>query len=437
MADSRNNDTSKAPKVKKEKITEKINRFFEERREREFMQDEAFSKAITPDSSKAPEREEVRVIYRNGIDTRFLVYVIALLCFGAVMSFSASYVYAEQKYDDSSYFIVRYIIFALAAIAITVPFVIYARPAFWKCFGTVCYVGSAFLLLLVLLPIFSWSAGGAQRWIDLGFITIQPSEIAKLAVVMMLAFYMSKYDRQITSPIDGKANFKYGVIYPVCIFGLICGLVALEKHISGLMIIGMIGIAVMFMGGTRIKWIFLIICGIAAAGCLLILVSDYAQDRVNTWINIDKVDPLGSAWQTLQGLYAIGSGGLFGVGLGNSRQKYGYVSQPQNDFVFTIICEELGFFGALLVVVLFALLVIRGFKIAANAPDKYTALLVFGLTFKVALQTILNIAVVTNSMPNTGISLPFFSSGGTSLALQIFEMGIILSVSRFSTVKRR
>ena len=193
----------------------------------------------------------------------------------------------------------------------------------------------------------------------------------------------------------------------------------------------------MYMGGTNLKWIFMIIGGIAIAGCLLILVSDYAQDRVNTWINIDKVDPLGSAWQTLQGLYAIGSGGIFGVGLGNSRQKYGYVSQPQNDFVFTIICEELGFFGAFLVVGAFALLLVRGFKIASRAPDRYTSLLVFGLTFKIALQAILNIAVVTNSMPNTGISLPFFSSGGTSLALQIFEMGIILSVSRFSTLKQK
>jgi cell division protein FtsW len=352
------------------------------------------------------------------------------------MSYSASYVYADQKYDDSSYFIIRYIIFAIASVAITIPFVAYARPWFWKCFGTVTYIGSAFLLLLVLLPIFSWSAGGAQRWIDLGFITIQPSEIAKTGVVMMLAFYMAKYDKQITDIKNEKREFIYGVIYPAMIFGSICFLVMLEKHISGLMIIGMIGIAVMFMGGTRVKWIFMIIGLVAIAGCLLILVSDYAQDRVNTWLNIDKVNPLGSAWQTLQGLYAIGSGGFFGVGLGNSRQKHGYVSQPQNDFIFTIICEELGFFGAALLVGLFALLVIRGFKIAARAPDKYTALLVFGLTFKLALQVALNIAVVTNSMPNTGISLPFFSSGGTSLALQIFEMGIILSVSRFSTVKK-
>ena len=172
------------------------------------------------------------------------------------------------------------------------------------------------------------------------------------------------------------------------------------------------------------------------AGCLLVLVSDYAQARVDTWINIDQADPLGSAWQTLQGLMAIGSGGLFGVGLGNSRQKFGYVSQPQNDFIFTIVCEELGFFGAFLVLALFVAFVWRGFYIAKHAPNSFCALVVYGLTFKVGLQVMLNIAVVTNSMPNTGISLPFFSSGGTSLILQIFEMGIILSISRFSCRKQ-
>ncbi len=431
--DRTSENNRKAPENIKAK--EKINKYMESRREAAYARDKHFTRSIAPDSASPKEEGKGKtIIYRNGVDTRFLVYVIVLLCFGAVMSFSASYVYAEQKYDDSTYFIVRYIIFAVAAIVITVPFVIYARPWFWKCFGTVVYVGSIFLLLLV--PILGRNAGGAQRWLDLGFITVQPSEIAKTGVVMMLAFYMSKYDFQISLSRSKNKNFKYGVIYPACIFGSICLLVALEKHISGLMIIGMIGIAIMYMGGTKTKWIFLIIGMITVAGCLLILVSDYAQERVNTWINIDKVDPLGSAWQTLQGLYAIGSGGLFGVGLGNSRQKYGYVSQPQNDFIFTIICEELGFFGAALVVIAFSLLVIRGFKIAARAPDKYSSLLVFGLTFKVALQTILNIAVVTNSMPNTGISLPFFSSGGTSLALQIFEMGIILSISRFSLNKK-
>ncbi len=431
--------TSSPMTSNKKNIKKRINDYMERVREKNYALDENFHKHITPDHISSNEGDRERVIYRNGVDTRFLVYVILLLCFGAVMSYSATYVYAEQRFGDSTYFITRYLIFALAASAVTVPFVIYSRPWFWKCFGTVTYVGSAFLLLLVLLPIpgVSGEFNGAQRWIDLGFITIQPSEIAKTGVVMMLAFYMSKYDKKLINDKNLKSELKYGVFYPVFIFGAICLLVMLEKHISGVMIIGMIGIAVMYMGGTRTKWIFLIIGAVAVAGCLLILVSDYAQERVNTWINIDEVDPLGSAWQTLQGLYAIGSGGLFGTGLGNSRQKYGYISEPQNDFIFTIICEELGFFGAVLLIGLFVLVIIRGFKIAARSPSKYTSLLVFGLTFKLALQVALNIAVVTNSMPNTGISLPFFSSGGTSLALQIFEMGIILSVSRFSTVKKK
>ena len=437
MKNNINNNDPKTPDVKNIKNT--IKDYMEKRREKAYANDEAFHKAITPDHSPEGESKAETVIYRNGIDIRFLVYVIVLLCFGAVMSYSASYFNAGQKYGDSSYFIIRYIIFAIAAIAVTIPFVNYARPWFWKCFGTITYVASAFLLLLVLLPIpgISGEYNGAQRWIDLGFITIQPSEIAKTGVVMMLAFYMSKYDKQITTLKSENSDFKYGVFYPACIFGAICVLVMLEKHISGLMIIGMLGIAVMYMGGTRTKWILMILGAVAVGGCLLILVSDYAQERVNTWINIDKVNELGPAYQTLQGLYAIGSGGFFGVGLGNSRQKYGYVPEPQNDFVFTIICEELGFFGAAVIMILFVLLIIRGFKIAARAPDKYTSLLVFGLTFKIALQTAMNIAVVTNSMPNTGISLPFFSSGGTALALQIFEMGIILSVSRFSTVKKK
>lgn len=435
-----NNKKSNDPKTASaNSIKNKISEYMEKARERAYKQDENFHRAIAPDHSPSVESKGETVIYRNGVDMRFLIYIIVLLCFGAVMSYSATYVYAGERFGDGEYFIIRYLIFAIAASAITIPFVIYGRPWFWKCFGTIAYVGSAFLLLIVLLPIpgISGSFNGAQRWIDFGFITIQPSEIAKTGVVMMLAFYMSKYDEKLLDDKNLKSEMKYGVFYPACIFGLICVLVMLEKHISGVMIIGMIGIAIMYMGGTRTKWIFLMVGAVAVAGCLLILVSGYAQERVNTWINIDKVDPLGSAWQTLQGLYAIGSGGLFGTGLGNSLQKHGYISEPQNDFIFTIICEELGFFGAIFLIGLFALVIIRGFKIAAKAPDKYTSLLVYGLTFKLALQVGLNIAVVTNSMPNTGISLPFFSSGGTSLALQIFEMGIILSVSRFSTVKKK
>lgn len=380
------------------------------------------------------DSNEAKVMVRSSIDMWFMLIVLALLCFGAVMSFSASAVYAEQRYGNSTYFLWRYILFAVIAIIGTVPFIMYARPWFWRLFGVCSYAVSVILLLLVLL--IGSEGGGAQRWIAIGPITIQPSEVAKMSVVLALALYMSKYEKKIKSDLSRDKSFRYGVINPAMIFGFICVLVALEKHISGLMIIGMIGIAVMFMGGTRLKYIFLIIGAVGLAGVMLILVSDYAQDRVTTWLFLEKADPLGSAWQTWQGLYAIGSGGLFGKGLGNSLQKFGYVAEPQNDFIFTIICEELGFFGAMLVAGLFGMLVWRGFKIAAKAPDKFSSLVVYGLTFKVALQAILNIAVVTNSMPNTGVSLPFFSSGGTSLAVQIFEMGIILSISRYSTQKR-
>jgi cell division protein FtsW len=202
------------------------------------------------------------------------------------------------------------------------------------------------------------------------------------------------------------------------------------------MIIGMLGVVVMFLGGTRMKWLVAFAGVMVVAFIGLVFVSSYAQERIYTWLFIDKVDPLGSAWQTLQGLYAIGSGGFFGTGLGSSRQKYGYVPEPQNDFVFTIICEELGFIGAFLLIALFALLIWRGIKIGQNAPDKFCALTVWGLTFKIALQVAMNIAVVTNMMPNTGISLPFFSAGGSALMLQIFEIGIILSISRYSTQKK-
>ncbi len=371
---------------------------------------------------------------RGGIDIKFLVYTVTALIFGAVMNYSASSVYAEQMYGDSTYFLVRYILFAAASGAVTFFFVRRATASFWYFFAKVIYAAAIAMLLLVL--VIGTVGGGAQRWLKLGPITIQPSEVAKLSVVMMLARYLSDHEGEVLSIKRKGGSFRHGVLAPGAIIGLIGVLVALEKHISGLMIIGMIGIAVMFMGGTRLRYLGLIVGAVALAGTGLILVSEYAQTRVHTWLNIDTVDPLGEAWQTLQGLYAIGSGGVFGLGLFNSRQKYGYVSQPQNDFVFTVICEELGFVGALAVLVLFSLIVIRGVKIALRIPDRFCALVVLGLVTKLALQVALNIAVVTNSMPNTGISLPFFSSGGTSLALQIFEMGIILNLSRYSRLKK-
>lgn len=371
---------------------------------------------------------------RGRIDVRFAVYCFILLLFGILMNYSASCIYAEQMYGNSTYFLVRYVAFAVVSVTFTAFFVKKATLSFWYHFAKIAYFATIGLLALVL--VIGTVGGGAQRWIQIGPLTVQPSEIAKMAVVLMLARYLSDHRTQVCSLEKNSGSFVHGVLVPGGIIGLVCALVALEKHISGLMIIAMLGACVMLVGGTRMKYIFMLGGAVVIAGCGLILVSDYAQTRVNTWLNIDSVDPLGEAWQTLQGLYAIGSGGFWGRGLFNSLQKFGYVSQPQNDFVFVIICEELGFFGALAVITLFALVVIRGVKIALRVPDTFGALVAVGLVAKIGLQAALNIAVVTNSMPNTGISLPFFSSGGTSLALQIFEMGILLNISRYSRIKK-
>ena len=391
--------------------------------------DPIYHKKIHPD----PEPDK-GVLTRGGIDVWFFLIVLGLILYGVIMAYSASSIYAAQYHDDSTYFIKKHVMYLAIAVIGTVPFVFMARLWFWKLFAIGAYGGSVVLLLAVL--VMGTVFGGANRWIALGPITIQPSEIAKMALIMFLALFMSKYQKQINTVQKFGGHFTYGVIGPVVIIGIICGLVMLEKHLSGLIILGMLGIVVMFLGGTKLKWFAFIGVGGVSVVSGVLLFSDYARKRIDTWINIDKVDPLGEAWQTLQGLYAIGSGGFFGRGLGNSQQKYGYVSQPQNDFIFTIVCEELGMLGVIILMGLVVLLVWRGYKIAANAPDKFCALTVYGLTTKVALQTILNIAVVTNSMPNTGISLPFFSSGGTALALQIFEMGIILSISRYSYQKK-
>lgn len=380
------------------------------------------------------DTEEKRVLTRGSIDVYFLIIVMALSAFGMVMSYSASYYTAELETGDSLYYFTRHVVFTLLAVVAAAPLVIFARPWVWRMFAIGTY--SASVLLLIAVLVVGAQGNGAQRWIEIGPITIQPSEIAKVGVVMFLALLMSKFEKKIELSQRFGGKFTYGILYPILAIGLVCGLVMLEKHLSGLIIIGLLGLCIMFIGGSDRKWMF----AICAAGVLVVLavllVSDYAQERVLTWIFIDNADPQGSAWQTWQGLYAIGSGGFFGVGLGNSMQKFGYVSEPQNDFIFTIICEELGFVGAFAVIALFALLLWRGYRIASRAPDKFTSLVAYGLTTKIALQAAMNIAVVTNSMPNTGISLPFFSSGGTALMIQIFEMGIILSISRFSSVKK-
>lgn len=389
---------------------------------------------LTDYRNRAMEMRDPGTEVRIGhIDYTYLTLALVLLAFGLVMVYSSSSVYAATYHETSTYYLKKQLIYIFAGVALTAGFVVFATPWIWKVFTPLLYVGTLGLLALVLVA--GKSFGGARRWIQIAGFTLQPSEIAKTAAVMMIALFMTVYSSKLDRKGKLKDRFLYGVVGPGVILALLLGLIVLEKHLSGLIIIGVLGVFMMLLCGTDWRWIV----GAAVAGCILVALvlffSEYAQMRVNTWIHIDEADPLGEAWQSLQGLYSVSSGGLFGVGLGNSTQKFGYVSQPQNDFIFAVIAEELGFFGSVLVVGLFAALVFRGFKIAKQAPDAFTRMVAYGLSVKIAIQVILNIGVVTNLVPNTGISLPFFSSGGTSIIMQIFEVGVLLSISRFRLVR--
>lgn len=372
------------------------------------------------------------LMVRTRPDTVFLVLTLILILIGTVMSFSASTAYAAQKYGNSFLFLTEHLGHLLIAFvpAVLITFILTPQLARLLAVGT---YGVSILLLIAVL-IIGITGGGARRWIDLGFFTFQPSELAKTGIIMLLALYMSKHEDAVMSRGFNRRSIVHGFIVPALIIGLVCVLVGLEKHFSGIIIIGCIGVAMMFIGGTNILY-FLSCLPVAGILGFLIMQTGYARARVDSWLN-RGADALGSDWQTTQGLYAIGTGGLFGLGLGQSRLKYGYVSQPQNDFVFTVVCEELGFFGAAAILILFLALVWRGFILAAHAADKFCSLVIFGLSFKLAIHVLLNIGVVTGVLPNTGVALPFFSSGGSATLIQLFDAGIILGLSRFCTQKR-
>ena len=357
------------------------------------------------------------------MDLPFLLLILTLVAFGLIMLGSASWAVGLYRRGDAYAYLRPQLLFAavgLAALwaASRVDYHIYHRLA-WPLLGL--------SLVLLAVVLFMPEYNGCKRWIVLpGLGTLQPSEIAKFSVVLVfshiIALNQSRMDQ-----------FRVGVLPFVAILGVVAVLMLLEPHLSGTLLILAIGAVLMFVGGTGLRWF-----GLAGAGALtalslaLVLLPDlvpYAADRLSSWLD-PFADPLGDGHQTIQSLYAIGSGGAMGLGLGNSRQKHLYVPEPQNDFIFSILCEELGFVGAALVLLLFFLLLWRGLVIAVRAPDKFGALLAVGFVVQVCLQAVLNIAVVTNTIPNTGISLPFFSSGGTSLMMLLGEMGIVLSVSR-------
>ena len=357
------------------------------------------------------------------MDLPFLVLVLALVAFGLVMLFSASYAVALYRRGDAYAYIRPQLLYAalgLAAmwLASRVDYHLYHKLA-WPVLGV--------SLVLLTVVLFMPEYNGCKRWLVIpGVGTLQPSEIAKFAVVLAFAHIISLNASRMGS-------FAVGVLPFGLVLGAVAVLMLLEPHLSGTLLILGIGAVLMFVGGTALRWFVLAGAGavgaVGAAVAVMPGLVPYAASRLASWLD-PFADPLGDGHQTIQSLYAIGSGGATGLGLGNSRQKHLFVPEPQNDFIFSILCEELGFVGALAVVALFVLLLLRGITLAVRAPDRFGGLLVVGFVVQVAMQAALNIAVVTNTIPNTGISLPFFSSGGTSLMMLLGEMGIVLSVSR-------
>ena len=361
---------------------------------------------------------------RAGMDISFLALVVILLAIGVTMVLSASF--ARAYFDPggvtkgkATYYFIRQFIFAALGVA---AMIICSRlpVGFYKRFSMPVLIAAVILLMLV--PIIGTNANGAKRWISLGAFTIQPSEIAKIGIILAFA-------SMICARRGRMKSFRYGILPFAAILAAIVGLLVLEPHFSASIIIVAIGGVMLFLGGARLVWF--IAAAVAAGGGIAVLLTmfPYASTRITTWR-----DPYASTsdegYQIVQSLYSIGSGGLTGLGLGQSRQKYLYLPEEHNDFIFSVVCEELGFIGALLILTLFALLIIRGYWIALHSTDRYSFLVAAGITTLLAIQVILNVAVVTNLVPCTGISLPFFSYGGTALLMQMAEMGIVLSISR-------
>ncbi|MBQ2939041.1 MAG: cell division protein FtsW [Clostridia bacterium] len=366
------------------------------------------------------------------MDAPFILILLLLLAIGLICLFSASYIYADYYDGDSFFYIRKQFIFALIGIVALfgVSFFDYhiLHRLTWPIFGL--------SLLLLIVVFFVPSPTGIQRWIDLpGIGGFQPSELAKFAIILAFSHLISINHKRMN-------KFTVGFVPFVCLLGVVAALVLFEPHLSGTILIVAIGAILMFVGGTNPAYLL----GVGALGIgavvLLVGVFGYEAERIAVWQNPLEVFNSGSegrdmAWQTVQSLYAIGSGGLMGLGLGNSVEKHLFLPEPQNDFIFAIVCEELGFVGAALIIVLFGLLVWRGIVISMRAADKFGAMLAMGISAQIGVQVILNIMVVTNLMPNTGIGLPFFSYGGSSLVMIMAQMGVILSVSRQARQKAK
>ena len=365
--------------------------------------------------------KEDRRVRGATVDIPFLILILSLLAVGLVMLYSASY--AQSEYDTGYEISTRYLQkqAVCAAIGLIAMWAFSRIPAFfWYNLAWPLYGVSIVLLLSVL--VIGEEVNGAKRWINLAGIQFQPSEVAKFTMILLFA--------RLTRTFGQRARkFRYGVLgFGLALLGILVPL-ALEKHLSAIMLMGMVAVVMMYVAGTHPKWL---LAGAGAAALFVVVYVSfmgYAGDRITAWLH-PEADPGDTGYQILQSLYAIGSGGLFGLGLGKSKQKYLYLPFQYNDYIFAIICEELGLFGAVLIMVLFSMTILRGYWIALKASDRFSTVLSAGLVTLIAVQTILNLGVVTNLLPSTGIALPFFSYGGTALAVNLGEMGVILSISR-------
>ncbi len=366
----------------------------------------------------------------KGLDVPFCMLIVLLLAIGITMMFSASYPVAFYEIGDSYYYLKRQLLFAIVGLAIMIA-VSYVDYHYFHRFSVLILGISYFALILVLLlP----SETGIHRWIGIGDYGIQASEISKFAIILFLAHWGSRY-------YDRMDTLKYGLLPGASVFASTALLLLLEPHYSCIVIVALLTVVMLFVSGIKVKWIAVAALILAVVVLLLWATGllSYAMDRMDGWgkaLEYIDEDQWQQTWQTRNSLYAIGSGGLFGLGLGQSRQKYLYLPEPQNDFIFAIVCEELGLIGAVAILLIFALLVWRGMVISLRAKDRFGKLLGIGLTSQIGLQVILNILVITDWLPNTGISLPFFSYGGSSLLMLLFQMGIVLSISRSANIEK-
>ena len=358
---------------------------------------------------------------KNAFDYTYFMLVMILLTFGLIMVFSASSPHSYYTYDNSYKIIGSQLLFTLVGL-VCMFFLASLDYKVLRKFAPIILIGC--LVMLVLVLIIGTEVKGGKRWINLGVGTLQPSEFAKIGMIIFFAYALEKTGDKIKS-------FKVVCFPYLALTGLFALLLILEHHMSGMVVFCCIGVMMILIAGAKLRYFMLMSIPAIAGGFALIFTSEYRMKRLTSFLD-PLADKLGDGWQITQSLYAIGSGGPFGLGLGRSRQKFLYIPEPQNDFIFSIICEELGFIGAVTVLLLFVLLIWRGIKIAIEAPDRFGSLMAFGITGLITIQVLINIAVVTSSMPVTGMPLPFFSAGGSSMISLLCGMGIMLSISRYS-----